>query len=206
MKKFIFLTVAGLSLAGLTGACSSGSAPANTSVANRAATTNTTAANTSASPKADDETPAAVKAALPDAQSFTAQHKDIPKDAIAEIEKDAGAKVPGIDHHSYLAFSTAGGKRTQIGAATIVKADGKEIVIVYENKGGSPFIKEVRADGIAPDFLRQFAGKGHDDVFSVGNDIKATGGVNEATAKAIAQAVRIDSMTMQTLYGGAHAH
>lgn len=205
MKSITVLTIAVLGLlTGLAGACSSGSAPsntANTGGTNRAANT----ANT-APPKTDDETPALVKAALPEAQSFTTQHKDIPKDAIADIEKDTGAKVPDTDHHSYLAFSTAGGKRTQIGAATLVKAAGKDLVIIYENKGGSPSIKEVRGEGISPEFLKQFAGKGHDDIFSVGNDIKVAGGVDEATAKAIAQAVRIDSMTMQTLYGAEHSH
>ncbi len=199
--------IAGLGLfAGLAGACSSGSAPANNAGVNRtAATANTGTANTAA-PKADDETPAAVKAALPDAQSFTVQHKDVPKDAMDSIEKDAGAKVPATDHHSYLAFSTTGGKRTQVGAATVVKAGGKDVVIIYDSKDGSPTIREVRAEGVSPEFLKQFAGKGHDDIFSVGNDIKVSGGVDDATAKAVAQAVRIDSMTMQALYGAAHSH
>ena len=206
MKRRIVFAIAGLILlSGLAAACSSGSAPSN-NAGNRAATTvNAGAANT-APPKTDDETPAMVKAALPDAQSFTTQHKDIPKDAIADIEKDTGAKVPDTDHHSYLAFSTTGGKRTQVGAATVVKAGGKDVVIIYDSKNGSPSIREVRAEGVSPDFLKQFAGKGHDDMFSVGNDIKASGGVDDATAKAIAQAVRIDSMTMQALYGAAHTH
>ena len=203
MKKISVLTIAGLTLfAGLAGACSSGSTPSNTG-ANRAA--NTGAANT-APAKTDDETPAAVKAAIPNAQSFTVQHKDVPKDAVADIERDTGAKVPGTDHHSYLAFSTEGGKRTQVGAATLVKAGGKDVVIIYESKDGSPVIREVRAEGVSPDFLKQFAGKGHDDIFSVGNDIKIAGGVDDATAKAIAEAVRIDSLTMQALYGAAHTH
>ena len=207
MKKITVFTIAGLSLlAGLAGACSPSSTPSNTAGTNRAANTANTGAANTVPPKTEDETPAAVKAALPDAQSFTAQHKDIPKDAIADIEKDTGAKVPDTDHHSYLAFSTAGGKRTQVGAATVVKAGGKEVVIIYENKAGSPAIKELRAEGVSPDFLKQFAGKGHDDIFSVGNDIKLAGGVDEATAKAIAEAVRIDSLTMQALYGSAHAH
>jgi hypothetical protein len=207
MKKRSVVTIVGLSfLVGLAGACSSGSAPANNAGINRtAATANTGAANT-VPPKTDDETPAVVKAALPDAQTFTTQHKDIPKDAMAEIERDAGAKVPGTDHHSYLAFSTTGGKRTQVGAATVVKAGGKDVVIIYDSKDGSPLIREVRAEGVSPDFLKQFAGKGHDDMFSVGNDIKVSGGVDDAIAKAIAQAVRIDSMTMQALYGAAHTH
>jgi hypothetical protein len=207
MKKRTVLTIVALSLlVGLVGACSSSTAPSNTAGSNRTANgTNTGAAHTAAA-KTDDETPAVVKAALPDAQSFTVQHKDVPKDAMAEIEKDAGAKVPGTDHHSYLAFSTAGGKRTQVGAATVVKAGGKDVVIIYDSKDGSPVIREVRAEGVSPDFLKQFAGKGHDDMFSVGNDIKVSGGVDDPTAKAIAQAVRIDSMTMQALYGAAHSH
>lgn len=201
------LTIGALGLlAGFAGACSSGSAPSNTASPNRAANTANAGTSNSAPAKTDDEAPAVVKAALPDAQSFTTQHKDVPTDAMAEIEKDTGAKVPDADHHSYLAFSTAGGKRTQIGAATVVKAGGKDIVIIYENKAGSPAIKDVRAEGVSPDFLKQFAGKGHDDIFSVGNDIKVAGGVDDATAKAIALAVRIDSLTMQALYGAAHAH
>lgn len=206
MKVISFFAIAVLTLlVGLAVACSSGSAPSNTAGANRAAnTTNTGTANAPA--KTDEDAPALVKAAFPDAQSFTTQHKDIPKDAIAEIERDTGAKVPDTDHHSYLAFSTVGGKRTQVGAATIVKAGGKDVLIVYENKGGSPTIKEVRVEGVSQDFLKQFVGKDHDDIFSVGNDIKISGGVDQAAAKAIAEAIRIDSMTMQTLYGSAHAH
>ena len=207
MKTIIVLRIGILGLLALFGgACSSGSAPANSAGTNRAPNTANAGHSNSAPAKTEDETPAVVKAALPDAQSFTTQHKDVPQDAMAEIEKDTGAKVPATDHHSYLAFSTAGGKRTQIGAATVVKAGGKDIVIIYENKAGSPAIKEVRAEGVSPDFLKQFAGKGHDDVFSVGNDIKVAGGVDDATAKAIAQAVRVDSLTMQALYGAAHSH
>lgn len=187
-----------------TSACSSGTT--NTPAANDAKqATNNSVANTQAVPKKEEDAPASVKAAFPDAQSFTKQHKDIPKDAIADIEKDTAGKVPETDHHSYLAFSTTGGSRKQIGAATIVTANGKEFVVIYENKGGSPYIKEVRGEAVPAAFLAQFAGKGHDDKFSVGGDIKANG-VDEATAKAIALAIRIDVATMQSLYGAAHSH
>ena len=212
MKKATILTIGLLSLAiGLAAACSSGSNTAttttNTTTNNNQTTatkTNTNAA-TNAAHSADEEIPASVKAAFADAQSFTKQHKDIPQNTIAEIEKDTGAKVTEKDHHSYLAFAIKDGKRTQIGAATVVKAGGKDVVIIYENKNGIPTIKEVRSEGVPAAFLAQFAGKGHDDKFQVGADIKANG-VDEAMAKAIAQAVRIDSMTMQTLYGAAHSH
>lgn len=206
MKKFTFLSIIALTVAiGLAAACSSETT--TTPTTNKSNTVNQPAANNAPAntAKTEDETPAEIKAAFPDASSFTKQHKDIPADAIADIEKDSGGKVPDTDHHSYLAFATENGKRTQIGAATIIKADGKDIVVVYENKGGSPVIKDVRADGISADFLKQFAGKGHDDKFAVGGDIKANG-VDEKTAKAIAQAVRIDSLTMQMLYGAAHSH
>ena len=208
MKKFTVLTIAFLSLIiGLAAACSSGSntttTTTNTGNTNLAKTTN--AANNATTAKTEDETPAAVKAAFPDAQAFTKQHKDLSKEQIADIEKDTAAKVPDTDHHSYLAFSTAGGTRKQIGAATVVKANGKDMVVVYENKEGNPVIKEVRADGVSADFLKQFAGKGHDDKFQVGADLKANG-VDDAAAKAIAQAVRVDAITMQTLYGAAHSH
>lgn len=205
MKQILILSVLvfGLSFAS---ACSS--AP-ETTTANKTATTNTSAVNTAATnaanPTKSDDTPAAIKAVFPDAQSFTTQHKDIPADKIVSIEKDTSSKVPDKDHHSYNAFSTAGGARKQIGAATIVKVGGKDVIVVYENKDGSPVIKEVRAEGVPAPFLAQFAGKGHDNDLLLGADIKASG-ANEAQAKAITEAVRVDVLTMQALYGSSHAH
>lgn len=204
MKKITVLTIFALvAAAALVAACSSGAntpAPANTSVAKA----NTNPVST-APPKSDDDTPASVKAAFPDAQSFTKQHKDISKAQMADIEKEAGAKLPDTDHHSYLAFSTAGGARKQIGAATIVKAGGKDFVIVYENKEGKPYIKEIRGDGVPAPFLAQFAGKGHDDKFQIGSDLKANG-VDDRIGKELAQAVKTDILTMQTLYGAPEKH
>ncbi len=216
MKNLRILTIIGLSvIGGFASACSNGTTTtsSNTTGANKPATNTAVVANTGATnaaapttgEKTGEETPASVKAAFPDAQSFTKQHKDIPKDVIAEIEKEAGAKLPDTDHHSYLAFSTTGGARRQIGAATIVTVSGKEIVVVYDSKNGSPIIKEIRADGVSNDFLKQFAGKGHDDKITFGGTIKA-GGVDETTAKAITSAIAVDVMTMQTLYGAAHSH
>ena len=203
MKKITVFTIFALvAAAALVTACSSGantSAPANTNLAK----VNASPANTA--PKSEDDTPASVKAAFPDAQSFTKQHKDIPKDQMAVIEKEAGAKLPDTDHHSYLAFSTAGGTRKQIGAATIVKAGGKDFVIVYENKEGKPNIKEIRGEGVPAPFLAQFVGKGHDDKFQIGSDLKING-VDDAIGKELAQAVKTDILTMQTLYGAPEKH
>ena len=205
MKQILILSAIAV---GLTFASACSSSP-ETATTNRTANTTTTTANTATTNAANttkaDDTPAAVKAVFPDAQSFTTQHKDVPADKIASIEKDTSSKVPNKDHHSYLAFSTAGGARKQIGAATVVKADGKDVIIVYDNKDGSPVIKEVRADGVPAPFLAQFAGKGHDDDLLLGADIKASG-ANEAQAKAITEAVRVDVLTMQALYGAAHKH
>lgn len=183
-------------------ACSSG---ANTTPANTNKAKNNTNAVNGAPAKSEDDAPASVKTAFPDAQSFTKQHKDLTKDQIADIEKEAGAKLPDTDHHSYLAFSTTGGARKQIGSATIVTAGGKDFVIVYENKEGKPYIKEIRGEGVPTPFLAQFVGKGHDDKFQIGKDLKANG-VDDATAKAIAQAVKTDILTMQTLYGTVDKH
>jgi len=205
MKQILILSALAF---GLSGASACSSAP-ETATTNRTAINNTTAANTASTnavntTKADD-TPAAVKAVFPDAQSFTIQHKDVPADKIASIEKDTSSKVPDKDHHSYLAFSTTGGARKQIGAATVVKVDGKDVIVVYDNKDGSPVIKEVRSEGVPAAFLAQFVGKGHDDDLLLGADIKASG-ASEARAKAITEAVRVDVLTMQALYGAAHKH
>ena len=213
MSKTTILAIALSVSLGLTAVgCSTTNTTTNTAATTTTANKTAANANTTVATNGDeghgaasDEIPATVKAAFTDTQSFTKQHKDIPKDAVANIEKETGGKVPDTDHHSYLAFSSTGGARKQVGAATVVKANGKEMVVVYENRGGMPVIKEVRADGVPGAFLTQFSGKGHDDKFQVGGDLKANG-VDDVTAKAIAQAVRIDSMTMQTLFGAAHTH
>ena len=203
MKRLIFVAVITASLVSL--ACSGSTTPnGNTTAANKTPA-NSIAANNVAAPAKADDIPASVKAALPGAQTFTAMHKELTDAQIASIEKDTGGKVSEKDHHSYPGFSTANGTKTQVGAVTIVKAAGKEIIVIYENKDGSPSIKEIKAEGVPAGFLSQFAGKGHDDDLLLGADIKANG-AKEDLAKAITDAVRIDVLSMQALYGKAHAH
>ena len=203
MKRLIFVVVITASLLSL--ACSGSTTPnGNTTAANKTPA-NSIAANNVAAPAKADDIPASVKAALPGAQTFTAMHKELTDAQIASIEKDTGGKVSEKDHHSYPGFSTANGTKTQVGAVTIVKAAGKEIIVIYENKDGSPSIKEIKAEGVPAGFLSQFAGKGHDDDLLLGADIKANG-AKEDLAKAITDAVRIDVLSMQALYGKAHAH
>ena len=204
MKIFIFVIALTASLLSL--ACSGGTTnpAANTATANKAPA-NSIAANNAAAPAKADEIPASVKAALPSAQTFTAMHKELTDAQIASIEKDTGGKVTEKDHHSYPGFSTANGTKTQLGSVTIVKAAGKEIIVVYENKEGSPSIKEIKAEGVPAGFLSQFAGKGHDDDLLLGADIKANGAKDDL-AKAITDAIRIDVLSMQALYGKAHTH
>ncbi len=227
MKKLAGMVLLG-ALAAVATACSGGSEKGGTTTNN---TNSTAATTTTASPAghtdapgtaphghetpgagadshagaANSDAPPSVRAVFPDAQSITTQHKDISASQIAEIEKETGAKIADKDHHSYLAFSTAGGTRKQVGAATVVKANGKEMVVVYESRNGVPYIREVRAEGVPQPFLDQFKGKGHDDKFQVGGDLKASG-ADDATARAVAAAIRQDAMIMQTLYGGKHSH
>lgn len=204
MNKIIATALLG-SLTLFGAACSSNEPAANrapTSNANTATTNTTTPVTTT--PTTDD-TPAAVRAALPEAQSFTTQHKDIPAATVSSIEKETGTTIADIDHHSYLAFSTAGGARRQVGAATIINADGQEFVIIYDSKNGSPVIRGVRGGSLAPDFRDQFKGKGHDDALTLGKDIKAIG-TPQATAKSITTQIKSDVMAMQALYGAAHSH
>ena len=197
-----FAIVVALSLASLFAAACSTSETTNT-------TANTAPANTAPpttvpkSPSGEDA-PANVRAAFPDAQSFTREHKEMSAATIASIEKTAGSKVADTDHHSYVAYSTSGGGRKQIGAATIVEAAGNKMAVVYESRNNQPYIKEVRAEGLAPAFLDQFKGKGADDKFQIGQDLKAQG-VADATAKAIANAIHVDVVTMRTLFGSTQA-
>ena len=203
MKVLFFVSVISASV--FASACSSNTTPnVNTAaVANKAASNSGVADGTV--PSKADEVPAAVKAALPNAQTFTTQHKDLTDAQVASIEKDTGGKVSEKDHHSYLAFSSVNGARTQVGAATVINAAGKELVVVYDNKDGSPVIKEVKAVGLPAVFLSQFTGKGHDDDLLVGADIKANG-LKDDEAAAVTEAIRIDVLSMQALYGKAHSH
>jgi hypothetical protein len=196
MKKLVILVLMS-SLAALAAACST-SETTNT-------TANTAPANSAPKTAARDDVPPSVHAVFPDAQSITKDHKDLTPTQIAEIEKETGGKLPDTDHHAYLAFSTSGGARKQIGAAVELNVGGKHVVVVYESRNGLPYIKEVRTDGVAQAFLDQFKGKGHDDKFQIGQDLKAQG-VDDATAKAVASAIHVDIMTMETLYGAAHTH
>ena len=204
MKILIFVTALTASLLSL--ACSGGSTTpaANTTAANKAPA-NTSAANNAAAPAKADEIPASVKAALPGAQTFTAMHKELSDAQIASIEKDTGGKVSEKDHHSYPGFSTANGTKTQIGSVTIVKAAGKEIIVIYENKEGSPSIKEIKAEGVPAGFLTQFAGKGHDDDLLLGADIKANGAKDDL-ANCFASTGRGGAKLMQALHGKAPPH
>lgn len=161
--------------------------------------------NASAPKASNDDVPVAVKAAFSTAQSVTTEHKELTAEQVAAIEKDTGTKMADRDHHTYIAYETGSGARKQIGAATVVKAAGAELVVVYDSQNGMPMIREVRASGIDASFLAQFKSKGHDDAIAVGKDITVAG-VDEVTAKAIADAVRQDSHVMQTLYGKAHSH
>jgi hypothetical protein len=207
MKKIIAIAALG-TVAAFAAACSTaGDANANRNIATNTSTahTATTAGNTNTHGGASDDAPASVKAVFTDAQTITTQHKDLSAAQIAEIEKETNTKIADKDHHSYLAFATTGGARKQVGAATVVKAGGKEMIVIYESRNGVPYIKEVRAEGVPQAFLDQFKGKGHDDKFLLGQDIKPNG-ADDATARAAADAIRQDAVIMQTLYGGAHSH
>ena len=211
MKRLTyFITIIGLTA--LAAACSSGnSAPSATSPNAASDTTASASPATASDAKGDsakaDDIPTAVRAAFPNAQSITKQHKDLTDAQASRIEKQSGMKLDDKDHHSYLAFATEGGTRKQIGAAAVVKAEGRELVIVYGSGKGSPVINEVHGEsgGIPHAFLDQFKGKGHDNKLRLGQDIKAQG-VGEALARAVSDAIRLDVVTMQTLYGAAHSH
>ncbi len=200
-------------LAAFSAACAGGgntnAPPAPTTTANTsqpATTASAPAANTNASHSTDGDIPASVRAALPDAQTFSKQHKDIPAGTISAIEKATGRPVTDRDHHAYLAFSTSGGGRRQVGAATVVNTGGQELVVVYDSRDGMPVIREVRGGNLPGAFLEQFRGKDHDAAITFGNDIRAAGGVEEATARQVTAAIKADVLAMQALYGSPHSH
>jgi hypothetical protein len=155
-------------------------------------------------------TPASVKAAFPNAQTFTTQHRDLSPADIAAIEKASGTRWSGDkDFHTYLAIGTKNGKRAQLGAATVVEnvTGAGDVTIAYDNdlKIMKVTTSKSGSDATSSDFLAQFVGKGHDDPIKLGQDIKYSGS-DRATAAAITDAVRRATQTMQRLYGKAHSH
>ena len=215
MNKFFTLALLGM-FAAFSAACAGGNntnapnAPTTTANTNQPTNTaSTTNTNANAAHPADGDIPASVRAALPEAQTFSMQHKDIPAGTVSEIERATGARVTDRDHHAYLAFSTQGGGRRQVGAATVINAGGQELVIVYDSRDGMPVIREVRANAgsnLPGAFLDQFKRKDHDTPITFGNDIRAAGGVEEATARQVTAAIKGDVLAMQALYGSSHTH
>jgi hypothetical protein len=203
MTKLMIVALA-IGLATLGAACSTNKEAGSESTAPAAASP---AAAAAAAANKSDEIPAAIRAALPNAQSISKQHKDLTDKQVASVEKQSGLKLDDKDHHSYLAFANEGGARKQVGAASLVNANGHEVVIVYASENGSPVIKEVHGEsgGMPHTFLDQFKGKGHDNKLRLGQDIKSQG-VDEATARTLTDAIRLDVVTMQTLYGASHSH
>ena len=201
MKNLIIIALV-IGLAAPAAACS-----ASHETGGATATTPAAAAPATQGGASKDEIPAAVRHAFANAQSITKQHKDLTAAQIASIEKQSGMKVADKDHHSFLAFATEGGKRKQIGAATIVNAQGRELVVVYASESGSPVINEAHGEGsgLPQAFLDQFKNKGHDSKLRLGEDIKPQG-ANAALARAATDAIRLDVVTMQALYGASHTH
>ncbi len=212
MNKFFTLALLAM-FAAFSAACAGGNntnaptAPTTTANTNQPTNTaSTTNTNASAAHPADGDIPASVRAALPEAQTFSKQHKDIPAGTVSEIERATGTRVTDRDHHAYLAFSTSGGARRQVGAATVINTGGQELVIVYDSRDGMPVIREVRGGNLPGAFLEQFKGKDHDAAITFGNDIRAAGGVEEATARQVTAAIKGDVLAMQALYGSSHTH
>jgi hypothetical protein len=212
MKKTVFL-VSLVLLAVIITACSKQEQPTNSNSATKPATANANQpAGTATQPAGkDDETPAAVKAAFPDAQTITKQHKDLTAGQIASIEKESGTKLGDTDFHNFVAYGMQNGKRAQLGAATVVDVTGAgepmQLVVVYTNDIEIKKVTPVKGSGDVSTaaFLDQFVGKDHDLPFQVGKDIKYTGS-NKAAAEAVTHALKRDILAMQTLYGKAHSH
>ena len=162
----------------------------------------------SAGEASDDEVPAEVKAAFPEAASVTIQRKALTAEQIASIEKDSGVKIAEKDFHSFVAHDSS---HKQIGTSTLTDVEGAggpvRLVVVYTNDGKIKKITPVTGSGdvVSPAFLDQFIGKDHSGKFHVGDDIKYDG-TNQAAAEAVTHAVKRDVLAMHALYGKEHGH
>ena len=129
---------------------------------------------------------------FPKAKKFVQRSVVLTKDKIASIEKDLGTKlrkedlkpifyIP-IDENKkpigLVLFVDVQGPHGIIDGAVGLNMKGKVVkVAVYEHKESEAITSEK--------FLKQFVGKGIDDVFTVGKDVEAVKGQEDAS-KAIA--------------------
>ena len=129
---------------------------------------------------------------FPKAKKFVQRNAVLTADKIASIEKELGTKLQVEDQKpvfyipindkkkpmGLVLFADAKGPHGTIEGAVGLDMKGKVVkVAVYEHK---------ESDAIAGEaFLKQFIGKGIDDAFKVGEDVKAVEG-HEAASNAVA--------------------
>jgi hypothetical protein len=209
MKKYIIVGV--LIITGIAIACSKPEPEKPAAKTEPAKEPAATAPASSHGSSSKDEIPAEIKTAFPDAQTITMQHKDITAGQASAFQKDYGVKLKEGDYHTYVAYGEGSGKRTQLGAATLVDVEGAgeplQLVVTYNNDIVIKKVTPVKGSGdlVSPAFLDQFSGKNHDQSFQVGKDIKYTGN-NKAAAEAVAGTIKRDILSMQALYGKQHSH
>ena len=199
-------------LASMATACSKAAPEQSSNTATRTNNRNAQAAENvnknSAGETSRDEVPVEVKAAFPDAQIVTLQHKNLTAKQISSVEKESGAKLADKDFHSFVAHDSS---HKRIGAATVTDAEAPggpvRLVVVYTNDGKISKVTSVKGSGdvVSPAFLDQFLGKSHDDAFHVGEDLRYDGS-NKAAGEAVAHAVKRDVLAMHALYGKKHGH
>lgn len=134
-------------------------------------------------------------------------HKFLTEKQMNNIEKYSGIK-PDNYFHTFIAIGKNNGKKVQLGAGTLIKIkDSKniELGIIYDNNLNIKEIISVKNANQIKSFLNQFKGKNHDSKFVIGKDIKYIG--NELKlANKIISAIKVDTLTIQELWGKAHKH
>ena len=129
---------------------------------------------------------------FPKAKKFVQRNAVLTTDKIASIEKELGTKLRAEDQKpvfyipindkkkpmGLVLFADAKGPHGAIEGAVGLDMKGKVVkVAVYEHKESDAIAEEA--------FLKQFIGKGIDDAFKVGEDVKAVEG-HEAASNAVA--------------------
>lgn len=134
-------------------------------------------------------------------------HRFLTQNQMKDIEKYSGVK-PENYFHTFIAISDKNGKKSQLGAGTLVKVKDKkdiEIGLIYDNKLNIKDIIPIKNSNDLKIFLNQFKGKNHDSKFTIGKDLKYSGKETKLVQK-IAKAIQVDSLTVQELWGKAHSH
>lgn len=154
--------------------------------------------------------PTEIQSLFPDASSIILKEKLLSNRQMLSILQDTGIKPDSKKFYTYFAYRDNNGQNSQLGTATIIDIKTEkpmQFILIYNGKLLIKKIIPIKADEEFKSeiFLDQFINKDHHQGFMYGKDIKFDGS-NKSDAEAVIQAIKINILSMQAIYGRPHHH